>query len=84
MGEVVHTLHQSAPNSQWDKEDGARSKHKDVFAGGQIEIVGEDRAGQHQNQADADSKHPGATMQETIDTYLGGKVVTFSNKLRAQ
>ena len=84
MREVIHALHQTAANSQRDKEDRARSQHEYVIAGGQIEIVGDDRAGQHQNQADADSKHPCASMQETVDAYFGWKVIIFSHELRAQ
>ncbi len=62
MGEVVHSLHEAAPNAKWDEEHNPGGEKDDVIARGQVEVIGKDWAGQDQQQTYSASEQPGTPM----------------------
>ena len=62
MRKIVHALHQPTADTEGNKEHNSRRQQDDVVARGQVQVVGDNRAAQDQQQTDSRSNHPGAAV----------------------
>src|SRR5207302_6552813 len=81
--ELIGSLHEPATHAQRNVQAGTDAEQNDVGSTGQIEVLGDDRSGRNNKQADHDAYSPRPPMQSLVNGHLGREFLVLGDELGA-